>query len=589
LSEAGATLGVPVTQNVSLAALAVLALVAPALAGGAAPPPAVAGTLDSPESAGLATDHAGTGAAPSAGAGPPATATPRIVAVVPNPAADGDRGERVLVRFPAAANRSQYTLSDGDARVRLGNGTAAPGLVAVGANATAVAARAPESATVVAGDIALANGGERLVLRRGNRTVDVLVYDDAPTAERYRNGTWTPVGATDLPVRVHGPAPVETFVLPDAPGAALGPIRNATERVLLAGYTLTSERVVDALLAAHERGVRVRVLVDADPVGGRSRQGARALDALAAGGVPVRVLGGDHGRYAVHHPKYAVADDSAVVLTENWKPAGVGGRSSRGWGAVVHDAGVAADLAELFRADFAARDASPWSRYRRGRHYDPAPVANGTFGTRRAPGRHVADEVRVLVAPDNAEGRLVGAMANATDSLDVLQVGVGGRDGPFVTEALAAARRGVEVRLLLSGAWYVREENRRVVDWLNRVAEREDLPLSARLAAPGDRFEKVHAKGVIVDGDRVAVGSLNWNAHAARENREVVVLMDGEGVAGYYRSSFAADWERAGDGASGERPGLRVWVGLAAIAAVAAALWLVARRVEFGTSTGVGP
>jgi len=36
------------------------------------------------------------------------------------------------------------------------------------------------------GDFSLANGGERLRLRRGNDTVDVVRYEDAPEAEVYR-------------------------------------------------------------------------------------------------------------------------------------------------------------------------------------------------------------------------------------------------------------------------------------------------------------------------------------------------------------------------------------------------------------------
>jgi phosphatidylserine/phosphatidylglycerophosphate/cardiolipin synthase-like enzyme len=145
------------------------------------------------------------------------------------------------------------------------------------------------------------------------------------------------------------------------------------------------------------------------------------------------------------------------------------------------------------------------------------------------------------------------------------------RDHPFTRAAFDAARRGVEVRFLLSGAWYVHEENEVTAAWLNRRAKRENLPLEARVADPGGRFEKVHAKGVVAD-DTVLVGSLNWNRHASRENREVVVALDGAAAADYYRESFAADWR------GGQGPGGLVWV--AAVAAVAGAV-LAWRRVRF--------
>lgn len=47
--------------------------------------------------------------------------------------------------------------------------------------------------------------------------------------------------------------------------------------------------------------------------------------------------------------------------------------------------------------------------------------------------------------------------------------------------------------------------------WLNRHAEARNLSLEARVADPNGRFEKIHAKGVIVDRETVIVGSLNWN------------------------------------------------------------------------------
>jgi len=128
--------------------------------------------------------------------------------------------------------------------------------------------------------------------------------------------------------------------------------------------------------------------------------------------------------------------------------------------------------------------------------------------------------------------------------------------------------------VLLSGAWYVGEENGRLAEALNERAESRDIPLTVRLADPDGRFRKVHAKGAVLDGETVLVGSLNWNAHAARENREVLLALRGPEVADYYGQVFEADW-RAGRG-SDLPVGLLVAVALAALAAV----W-VARRVRF--------
>jgi phosphatidylserine/phosphatidylglycerophosphate/cardiolipin synthase-like enzyme len=499
---------------------------------------------------------------------------PRIVAAYPNPIADGDRGEFVGLEVPPGTDLGAFSLEDGEDRAGLPNRTV-DGRVVL----TAAPERVPNATAgrvlAVSGFPSLSNAGETLVLRRGNRTVAAAGYADAPESELRRwPGGWRPLGATDFPVRHTGGGPATAFVLPDAPGVPVETITAADERVLLAGYTFADARVRRALLAAARRDVEVRVLVDGAPVGGLPREMARELDRLSDAGVEVRVVGGPHARYDFHHAKYAVVDETALVMTENWKPAGTGGRSSRGWGVRLRDPGTASALAATFRADFRGRAVRSWAGFRRGRRFESGGRSNATYGTRFDPETVRVENASVLVAPDNAERGVIERLDVAEGSVSVVQVSLGGLDGPFTAALLRAARRGVRVRVLLSGAWYVREENARFADALNERANSRNLPLSVRLADPGGRFEKVHAKGAIVDDETVLVGSLNWNAHAARENREVVLALRGRAVAEYYRRVFEADWSSGGEA---DLPvGVLVAVALAALLAV----W-VGRRIDF--------
>ncbi|WP_245902904.1 phospholipase D-like domain-containing protein [Salinigranum rubrum] len=483
-----------------------------------------------------------------AGTSPAVSATgtatgPRIVSVYPNPLADGDVGEFVAV---SSSTPQSLTLSDGERAVDV---SLPGGTVALSADPTAARALTDHPVVGVPG-LELANGGERLVLEREGTVVDTVVYESAPAGERLlldadgerTEREWRPLGYEPRPVSRYEGAQATAFVLPDSPDVALDTLRAADDRVLLAGYTFTSPRVTRALVNASDRGVHVRVLVDDAPVGGLTTREARMLDRLAHAGVEVRVIGGEAARFSFHHPKYAVVDHTALVLTENWKPAGVGGRSSRGWGVRIDSPALASDLAALFASDIAGRDVTSWTRFRRGRAFTESdPLSEQTFETRHESARVRVDSLRLLTAPGNAEREVVRVIDDSEERLDVVQVSVE-RDHSFTRAAFDAARRGVEVRILLSGAWYVREENEATVEWLNRRAEREDLPLTAKLAAPGERFEKIHAKGVVAD-DTVLVGSLNWNSHSSRENREVVVALEGEAVSNYYREVFAADWK----------------------------------------------
>jgi phosphatidylserine/phosphatidylglycerophosphate/cardiolipin synthase-like enzyme len=83
-----------------------------------------------------------------------------------------------------------------------------------------------------------------------------------------------------------------------------------------------------------------------------------------------------------------------------------------------------------------------------------------------------------------------------------------------------------------------------------------------------------------VDGDGVLVGSLNWNNNSARENREVALLLHGEGVAGYYRAVFRADWLGG------------IWTVPVGLLVAVALTWAVAvgvgRRITFESETEPG-
>lgn len=274
-----------------------------------------------------------------------------------------------------------------------------------------------------------------------------------------------------------------------------------------------------------------------------------------------------------------------MVLSENWKPAGVGGRSSRGWGVLLDSPEVAGTLATTFEADAAYRDARPWSEVREDLEPVDEPAANGSFPGRFPPASVHVDRVEVLVAPDNAEAGVVDLLDGAERSIRVQQVSIGSREHPFVEATVRAARRGVPVSVLLSSAWYVREENEVLVEWLNVLARQEGLPIEAKLVTPRSRFEKSHVKALIVDGEAAVVGSLNWNAHATRENREVVVVLHDREAAAYYGRVFRADWR-------GGVWRLPLGVGLIAVLAAVVATVRIGRTVRFETvarKEGVGP
>jgi len=545
LPDTGATLAVSPTRPSRRSRVAAVALLLAATSVACALP-AAAAPVD------------GVGSGPANGSAAP---EPRIVELYPNPTTPENRGEYLVVALP---ERGNWSLSDGyyDADLPANaSGTVAlsmaPNRTAAIRGESARPSRSAEDGSTDATEIRrltdhfpLSASGDRIELRRNGSPVDVVAYDRAREGYRWRAswGEWRPRGYEPRSPRRTAGANVTPFVLPDSPGLPVEPLRDADDRLFVAGYTLTSERVADALVAAADRGVRVRVLLEGSPVGGFSARSARLLDRLTAAGVAVRILDGEVERFRFHHPKYAVADDRAVVLTENWKPSGTGGRSNRGWGVVAEpsaragatDGTVADDLAALFAADFAARDARSWRAFRADTEFHEGGRANGSYPVRfDAPPEPTAADVTVLTAPGNAADRIVARIDAADERVLAVAPRVGGPDDRIVRALRRAAQRGVDVHLLLSDAWYDREANRNLSE---RLA---DEPIAVDLAEPRGRFETVHAKGLVVD-DAAVVGSLNWNPSAETRNREVLLAVEDESVAEFYARAYAADWRGGG-------------------------------------------
>ncbi|GGL60985.1 phospholipase D-like domain-containing protein [Halocalculus aciditolerans] len=502
--------------------------------------------------------------------------TPTIDAVYPNPTADDDVGEFVVLDVPRNTTLSGYALTDGEGVVDLPNASAS-GRIAVTPTPNRTRRITDARVLAVPSMLSLANGGETVRLRRGNATVDALTYPDAPEGDVYANASWVTPGRTDRsPVTVRG-VNATAFALPDDPERARAFVASANDTLLLAGYTLTSRRLERALYRLRDRGVAVHVLLEGHPIGGIPAREARILSRLARAGITVSVLAGDGDPYAYHHAKYAVVDGERVlVATENWEPQSIGGRGHRGWGVTVDSPRLARELTAIFRSDADSLGARPWRDAR-----STLTVQNATKSdTHRYPRSFDPQtepvNATLLVTPDNAGPRLTALLDGAESDIRLEQMSVS--DGTLLRRVVAAARRGVRVRILLSDAWYAREKNAATVDRLNRIAARDDLPLRAKLVRPNGRFDAVHAKGLVVDGRTAVVGSLNWNEQARTENRETLLALHDPDAARYYARVFDADWR----GGSNELPWPLALVTL--LAALTTTAWLRC-GVEFERTT----
>jgi phosphatidylserine/phosphatidylglycerophosphate/cardiolipin synthase-like enzyme len=97
----------------------------------------------------------------------------------------------------------------------------------------------------------------------------------------------------------------------DCPARIAGLFHRARQRVDVCVFTITDDRIADALLAAHRRGVALRIITDND----KAFDPGSDVDDLIAAGVPVRI---DRTPYHMHH-KFAIFDgDQLLNGSYNW-------------------------------------------------------------------------------------------------------------------------------------------------------------------------------------------------------------------------------------------------------------------------------
>lgn len=449
------------------------------------------------------------------------------------------------------------------------------------------------------GPFLLARDGDAITLSRNGSLVDVVVYGDAEAAPGWagpavdlvgspflrwygRTGTDGPLADTDSAADWHRPkreyvgasdhpspaiavaGGLLAYVAPDESRAVVRALlATANHSVRMNVYELLDTQIAEDLAAKAAAGVDVRVLLDESPVGmepweRRARDGLAA--ALVADGAHVHLS--THERFAFNHAKYILVDGvRTLVQTENVVPSGVPvdvDHGNRGWGIVVDDPTLGTYIAAVFDEDFAVGPygATAWRPPAGGT--DPPPLQPTIpAGTVDHPSRHIAAHatVRPVLSPDHTAGRqdpLVAAISAARHEVRVVHLNLPPhwRDpagatwpNPYLEALAEAAERGVRVRVLLDGHFVEdADDNEDTVAWIEGHG-RDNF--EARLWGPG-RGGVLHAKGFVIDGETVFLGSMNGNLNSVARNREVGLLVGSTEAAGFFSDVFDSDWEAAG-------------------------------------------
>lgn len=87
-------------------------------------------------------------------------------------------------------------------------------------------------------------------------------------------------------------------------------------------------------------------------------------------------------------------------------------------------------------------------------------------------------------------------------------------------------------------------DNKFLIEYFREIAKKENLDLDAHFFyVSDDKLKALHNKGMIVDGCKTLISSINWVENSFKNNREVAVMVHNSRVADYYSKLFEIDWK----------------------------------------------
>jgi phosphatidylserine/phosphatidylglycerophosphate/cardiolipin synthase-like enzyme len=333
------------------------------------------------------------------------------------------------------------------------------------------------------------------------------MFQPTPTPVVVSGGNWWQVYFTD-PALINDPNNLAGSI----PEKLIEQINSARQSIHIAAFEFNLTPIAEALIAAHRRGVEVQWVTD-DEFGleadGDEDHGQFAM--LAAAGIEVK----DDGRGALMHNKFLIFDGQVVwtgstnlTRNDNFRNNNnvIVIRSSR--------------VAEMYEREFAEM----WA---------------GGFGPRSS---STVDEQTTTIdatplqilfaAEDEAMDHLVPLVESAQQSIRFMAFS-------FTNDALGAAVReraaaGVDVQGIFELRGSETEFSQMRPLFCGGIPVRQD-------SNPGT----FHHKVIVIDGQTVITGSLNFSDNANDSNDENVVVVTNPTIAALYLNEFERRWPEA--------------------------------------------
>ena len=278
-------------------------------------------------------------------------------------------------------------------------------------------------------------------------------------------------------------------------------IDHAQQTIDMAVFEFDVQSVADALIHAHQRGVRVRIVYDNEHT-----EGDPQIDQLVAAGIPAV----PDERSALMHNKFFVFDADIVWtgslnITEN--------------GIYRNNNNAIAIISQQLAANYTVEFEEMFVDHQ----FGPTSPANTPF-----PGTQVGNDtwMETYFSPDDqALQQLISLVNEAQQSVHFMAFSF--TDYDLALAMMNRAADGVEV----AGLFESRGANTQYSECPTLLNYGLDVRLDSNPRT-------MHHKVVIIDGQTVAVGSFNYSTNATESNDENLLFIHNPAIAQLYEQEF---------------------------------------------------
>jgi len=291
------------------------------------------------------------------------------------------------------------------------------------------------------------------------------------------------------------------IVLPDDSAKPILEAINGAKRALnVRMFLFTDTSLLDAVIAAKGRGVKVRVMLNPARRSGET-ENEESRKTLTAAGVDVR---DSNPAFALTHQKSMCVDDEiGFVESLNWEVKDL--TETRDYAIVTTHGKEVDEMVACFNAD--------WE------HADFAPHPKSTL----------------IWCPNNGRQRVARFIDDTKHTLWVQNERY--QDTVIIERLVRAVRRGVNVHILAKRPHSLKPD--KLIEGVGGLRILQDVGAKIHTM----KHLKLHAKMLLADNERAIVGSINLSPGSFDARRELAIETDDHHAVKRLEKTAAKDWD----------------------------------------------